>query len=440
MPDLAVALEWLVLSSAICARTLVRISRAHRLLRSEAYREDLWQHLLLADFPSSSSVLGLLVDIATGRGHRWLYALRCRPVHPLPSPAPLPPPSFGVSDLVLLVEIRVHPRPVTNPGESLLVLTRAVQGAGLHDLLSAGKLTIPVPAKALTCALPDLPVEEESGKWDWDAFGLEDFDVRFLRLNDYSCSVQLMRVTDHRLCCLMDDQAERDHDGARAGHDGHGWRGCTPALFPSEMGREFDRDLDLVERLAAGLMSRDIPMVTGGPMGAAVAARLKQVHLKGISCHLDFLFKVPRSPRYFVYDQLALNGHGKDARVRSRSELLKNHLCVHLARQWRQLCPSECRAAERMAGCEMVAPSTAGHTPPPDDSINNRMSDEEDEDEAKAKLCDAHAELDTIQVQLWAEDTDGFASELEENSLPKAGLTMLHVLDALSWHDRGACQ
>ena len=204
-------------------------------------REDVWMHLLFRDFPSSQPAAAVFQS-DEGRGYQWHYMQRCEMV---PEDeellAELPPPTLKPSDLVVLVEVFF--------GQERLI-SKAVQGADMVEILRTGSICLPVPEGTWT---RDVELELDIDRGCWGGWGLEFNDVDEDHVKEVSNigSGPLLStctgspISDH---LPVDARNRVEHsDGVwsdRAEAMGRAWK-STPNTFAEE--QLFDRSVDLIE-------------------------------------------------------------------------------------------------------------------------------------------------------------------------------------------------
>ena len=293
-------------------------------------REDVWMHLLFRDFPSSSALPAAVFQSDEGRGYQWHYMQRCEMVPEDEALAELPPPTLKPSDLVLLVDVFF--------GQERLI-SKAVQGADMVEILRTGSICLPVPEGTWTRDV-ELPFDIDRGCWG--GWGLEFNDVDEDRVKvvveywKWSASIHLYRLTDFKITCLFDTN-NRQYAGRGAWSErgeamGRAWK-STPNTFAEE--QPFDRSVDLIEGGCFEIHGINAML----PMEEEQMSGLVHAHMKGEdTVGIDFIvspsFKLPPSPRSFVYEQLLSDNY--TFRCENDSNHYMNQLRHHLACRWEQ--------------------------------------------------------------------------------------------------------
>ena len=306
-------------------------------MRSATRREDLWMLLVLRDFPSSAALPAAFFHLEAGRGYRWHYMQR---VEQVPVSAEdedkrleeLPPPALKASDLILLVELYF---------DGTRLMSHAVSGAKMREMLRSGSVCLPpqVPWARTVSLVPDL----DHGCWHW--WGLEFMDVdhgdvqAHIQPHKWSASVQLMRLTDCKACVLFDSTTmqERSWDPK----DGEWWNGrgealgrawtSSPDTFNAK--RPFDRDADLIEGGMFEVTEDRLPSNTERLSGL-VWAHMEAEDVSRLGFSVSPSFKLPPSPRSFVYERLV---DGVSVKCENSSNFWMNRLRGRLSERWRKM-------------------------------------------------------------------------------------------------------
>ena len=326
------ALANCVLTSSLGARELALLGGTNHALAALAARPDLWQHLLLKDFPSSAA-LPAAAYAAAGSSFREFYLKRRLTVpRQKPSQLPLPPPSLSVDQLVLLVELRC------SWWNDDLFLAHSVQGAELERLLTTGRVEFKAPEGPW---LKDLGYPELShgNKGEWDP--ISDGERRIWE--QFKPTAQLVRLTDLKVCCLIDANSTLKSDPAAQGdidyqaEDGPGWVQNTiwgaknsrkdGRPFPSDPEAlrllEEDREAALFEGTSFPLREVKLPFNADYAHAGKLHALLREADVNDVGFEILPTLKLPHSPRYFAYDAIT-NGwgvHGK-MKVKKRASFL----------------------------------------------------------------------------------------------------------------------
>ena len=284
-------------------------------------------HLLFRDFPSSAALPAPVFQSDEGRGYQWHYMQRCEMVPEDEALAELPPPTLKPSDLVLLVDVFF--------GQERLI-SKAVQGADMVEILRTGSICLPVPEGTWT---RDVELELALGIGCWGGWGLqfgdldEDHVNGVVEYSKWSAAVQLYRLTDFKITCLFDTRNRVDHsDGVwseRGEAMGRAWK-STPNTFAEE--QPFDRSVDLIEGGCFEIHGNTMLPMEEEQMSGLVHAHMKGEDTVGIDFIVSPSFKLPPSPRSFVYEQLLSDNY--TFRCENDSNLYLNQLRHHLECRW----------------------------------------------------------------------------------------------------------
>lgn len=286
---------------------------------------------VLRDYPSSAALPAAVFQLDAGRGYRWHYKQRWKEIPcATTSLAELPPPVLKASDLILLVEVYF--------GATQLV-SHALKGDDMVQLLRAGSFCIPVPKTTWT---RDVELHPDLRHGCWSGWGLDFRDVNdepgeTIEPWEWSASVHLLRTTDYKMVCLFDSTTYIDdsHDfselwSGRGEALGRAWT-STPDTFDAE--RPFERSADLVEGGMFEMVQERLPMDEGMLSGLA-CAHMRGQDVTGLGFIVSPTFKLPPSPRSFVYERLM---EGVSVRCKNTSNYEMNKLRRIMSRCWLDL-------------------------------------------------------------------------------------------------------
>ena len=412
-------------------------------------------HLVCRDFPSSTSLPAAVFRLDAGRGYRWHYKQRLTkvPVEPEP-PADLPPPALSASHLWLLVELYF---------DGSKVFSHALKGAELTQLLRSGSACIPTAESSWTREVP-LLIDLDHGCWS--GWGLEFLDVDYdlvdppIQVSKWSASVHLMRLTDFKTCCLFDAtsqvDAEEEFWSGRGEALGRAWT-STPNTFDARS--PYERGVDLIEggmfemererlpiderklsplvnahmraREVQGLgftltlmlaltlprephrlgfvSSHTFTLLPGPDLALTLTRTQSSAQVLGLGFFVSPTFKLPSSPRSFVYEKLV---EGVTVKCENASNLWMNTLRRILTRNWQALDDQTVWQAAVDAGMSPSVSVSELLSDPPVLSGPLTMSE----------LRLSFGELDHDGINLWCGSNEDDGDVL-----------LLHMLDALVW-------
>ena len=288
-------------------------------------------HLVLRDFPSSAALPAAVFNVEAGRGYCCHYRQRLEkvPHDDHLKRCMLPRPTLTAHNLILLVELYF---------DGARLLSHAVKGSEMTQLLRSGSIIIP----AQTVWTRDVILPVHPGHGCWYGWGLEFMDVDYhdggppvVQVDKWSASVQLLRLTDFKTCCLLDPTTiraseDKDYWSGRGEALGRAWT-STPDTFDAE--RPFERESDLIEGGMFELIQHRLPMEEG-KLHPLVCSRMQEFSVGGLGYCISPSFKLPPSPRSFVYERLV---EGVTVDCKDTSSLWMNKLRGKLTRRWRKL-------------------------------------------------------------------------------------------------------
>ena len=408
-------------SAAHCTGSmLLAIGRTCRTLRDAALREDVWQQILFAAFPSTAALPAAAFDLPAGRGYRWWFKQRVKQMpdadaRPLPA---LPEPRLRASDLVLFVELDF---------EGTKHVSYAARGEQLEQFLLSGRIRIPkaaIQAPLVRKVRVDCNFDADSagtggrkfiagdGKFtlmhfDNAAGEYMDHDDQY-GVSDMKISVQLLRLTDFKTSCLLDQLAAY---GDLRPVEGRAWSRGAPACFLPPR-RALERERDLFEGFEAEQEGGRLPFdsaSTTGLLHAHMAAR----GFHGLECGVIARFKLPPSPRAFVFDEMLTRYHESGL-----GDTSNGCWFTRLGRFFRNL-PDESvlqaiESAGWNGGSEDVTIPGRGYP-----------------------TMEVDATLVELDVQLWrvSGGAGGGKHEWASSTRAEDKTLLLHLLDALVWPD-----
>ena len=366
-------------------------------------REDLWMVLLFKGFPSSVNLPAAVFQLEAGRGYRWYFMQRVAtvPLDEDDAPEELPPPALCADNVIMLVELSFD--------EEESVISHACKGAEMEKLLRTGSVCIPIPPGMEWTRRADLEVNESNGCWS--GWGLR-WDVNDHMINEtlgdmnrWSVSVHLLRLTDFKSCCLMDDSALLAEWSFCGEALGRAWR-STPDTFDAQ--RPFDHATDLIEGGSFEMVQSNLPMQLA-KLGGLVCAHMLHEQTAGLSFYASPSFRLPPSPCSFVYEQ-AVEGLTVDCMDASNFEILK--LRRKLDEAWGNMSPQARIQAIRDAG---------GYADGSDAPLNTPVS--------------GQVALSELRLSFGSIDHDGCVNIWTgyDESHDGGDRLLMHMLDGLAW-------
>ena len=278
-----------------------------------AASEELWQGLLFASHPYTTQLPASVFDHGAGRGYRWYFEhLAERKVPDTKAHDPIPPPVLSPSDLVLLVELKF---------DGAKHASQTVQGEALEEFLSSGRCTVPVtlPWSAevqMNLKQGQLSLGEDLARLGYHASmsskAMGSFDGSDIFMpettSDWKVSVKLLRLTDFKVSCLVDDSAQVNSDTASMFVEGKGWSWNRSWGWSS-----FDRTTDLFEGCQIEFESQDLPLEYSRLHGTLLENLKDDADFQALDCMASPVFSFLHSPRFYVYDWLSA---GDEERLR----------------------------------------------------------------------------------------------------------------------------